>query len=181
MRRRAASPRKPALFHPMIQPRSASSTTTRRERSLQDIAIERCGFALGPQARYDYLLGLPEKDNIPKAIRAAMDRNYDIQIASGTPIMNSRAQQARGGDAEAEVEHRAVGRRPGSGLERVPLLGQRGRVPRRHEQSRDAVLDDLRRAVHRKVEPMVIHRAQPRDQHRARKPWRRGGCARRGL
>ncbi len=31
----------------------------------------------------------------PQAIRAAMDRNYDISIASGTPIMNSRAQQAR--------------------------------------------------------------------------------------
>ena len=45
---------------------------TRRERSLHDIAIERCGFALGPQARYDHLLGLPEQENIPKAIRAAM-------------------------------------------------------------------------------------------------------------
>ncbi|MGD9834260.1 MAG: type I restriction-modification system subunit M N-terminal domain-containing protein, partial [Piscinibacter sp.] len=37
---------------------------TRRERSLQDIAIEKCGFALGPQARYDYLLNLPEKEDI---------------------------------------------------------------------------------------------------------------------
>lgn len=45
---------------------------TRRERSLQDIAIEKCGFALGPSARYDYLLNLPEKEDIPKAIRAAM-------------------------------------------------------------------------------------------------------------
>ena len=45
---------------------------TRRERSLPDIAIEKCGFALGPTARYDYLLNLPEKEDIPKAIRAAM-------------------------------------------------------------------------------------------------------------
>ena len=45
---------------------------TRRERSLQDIAIEKCGFALGPFARYDHLLNLPEKEDIPKAIRAAM-------------------------------------------------------------------------------------------------------------
>src|SRR5450755_3075063 len=37
---------------------------TRRERSLQDIAIEKCGFALGPTARYDYLLNLPEKEDI---------------------------------------------------------------------------------------------------------------------
>jgi type I restriction enzyme M protein len=45
---------------------------TRRERSLQEIAIAKCGFALGPQARYDYLLNLPEKEDIPKTIRAAM-------------------------------------------------------------------------------------------------------------
>src|SRR6476620_3598024 len=36
---------------------------TRRERSLQDIAVEKCGFALGPAARYDYLLNLPEKED----------------------------------------------------------------------------------------------------------------------
>ena len=45
---------------------------TRRERALQEIAIERCGFALGPFARYDYLLNLPEKEDVAKAIRAAM-------------------------------------------------------------------------------------------------------------
>ena len=45
---------------------------TRRERTLQEIAIEHCGFALGPSARYDYLLNLPEKEDIAKAIRAAM-------------------------------------------------------------------------------------------------------------
>ncbi|MEE8616670.1 MAG: N-6 DNA methylase [Roseateles sp.] len=45
---------------------------TRAERSEQDIAIEKCGFYLKPQARYDYLLNLPEKENIAKAIRAAM-------------------------------------------------------------------------------------------------------------
>ena len=45
---------------------------TRRERTLQDIAIERCGFALGPFARYDYLLNLPEQEDVAKAIRAAM-------------------------------------------------------------------------------------------------------------
>ncbi|MFX8098491.1 type I restriction-modification system subunit M N-terminal domain-containing protein, partial [Acinetobacter baumannii] len=32
----------------------------------------KCGFYLKPQARYDYLLNLPEKENIAKAIRAAM-------------------------------------------------------------------------------------------------------------
>ena len=45
---------------------------TRRERTLQEIAIERCGFVLGPLVRYAYLLNLPEKEDIAKAIRAAM-------------------------------------------------------------------------------------------------------------
>lgn len=45
---------------------------TRRERSKEEIAIEKCGFYLEPKARYDYLLNLPEKQNIARAIRAAM-------------------------------------------------------------------------------------------------------------
>lgn len=45
---------------------------TRRERSEQDIAIEKCGFYLKPYARYDYLLNLPEQEDIAKAIRRAM-------------------------------------------------------------------------------------------------------------
>jgi type I restriction enzyme M protein len=46
---------------------------TRREKPLQDIAIGMCGFALAPHARYDYLLTLPEKEDIAKAIRGAMN------------------------------------------------------------------------------------------------------------
>ncbi len=45
---------------------------TRRERSEEEIAVEKCGFYLEPHARYDYLLNLPEKENIARAIRRAM-------------------------------------------------------------------------------------------------------------
>ncbi len=45
---------------------------TRRERTLEEIAIEKCGFYLKDFARYSYLLNLPEKEDIAKAIRAAM-------------------------------------------------------------------------------------------------------------
>ena len=45
---------------------------TRCERPLEDIAIQKCGFYLQDYARYDYLLQLPEKENIAKAIRRAM-------------------------------------------------------------------------------------------------------------
>jgi type I restriction enzyme M protein len=45
---------------------------TRRERPIQDIALEKCGFYLPPKARYDYLLNLPEKEDIAKALKNAM-------------------------------------------------------------------------------------------------------------
>ena len=45
---------------------------SRREKSLEEIAIEKCGFFLQDHARYDYLLKLPEKEDIAKAIRRAM-------------------------------------------------------------------------------------------------------------
>lgn len=45
---------------------------TRREKPLEEIAIEKCGFFLKDYARYDYLLKLPDKEDIAKAIRRAM-------------------------------------------------------------------------------------------------------------
>ncbi len=45
---------------------------SRRERPLHEIAIEKCGFYLPSEARYDYLLNLPEKEDIAKAIKSAM-------------------------------------------------------------------------------------------------------------
>lgn len=45
---------------------------TRREKTIHEIAIEKCGFYLPPKARYEYLLNLPEKEDIAKAIKQAM-------------------------------------------------------------------------------------------------------------
>ena len=45
---------------------------TRREKPLSEIALEKCGFYLPDHARYDYLLTLPEQENIAKAIQEAM-------------------------------------------------------------------------------------------------------------
>lgn len=45
---------------------------TRREKSISEIAIEKCGFYLPDHARYDYLLKLPEEKDIAKAIKEAM-------------------------------------------------------------------------------------------------------------
>lgn len=44
----------------------------RREKPIEDIALELCGFYLPEEARYDYLLGLPEDANIAQALKDAM-------------------------------------------------------------------------------------------------------------
>lgn len=45
----------------------------RLQRPKHEIAIEKCGFYLPPQAEYSYLLSLPEEKNIAKAIKQAME------------------------------------------------------------------------------------------------------------
>ncbi len=46
---------------------------SRREKPLSKIAIEKCGFYLPDHARYDHLLRLPDKEDIAKAIKKAME------------------------------------------------------------------------------------------------------------
>jgi type I restriction enzyme M protein len=50
----------------------AKLSGTRREKPIDEIAIEKCGFYLPPHARYDYLLNLPEQENVAKKIKEAM-------------------------------------------------------------------------------------------------------------
>lgn len=45
---------------------------TRREKSLANIAIDKCGFYLPDNARYNTLLNLPEEKDIAKALKNAM-------------------------------------------------------------------------------------------------------------
>lgn len=51
----------------------AKLSGTRREKSIDKIAIEKCGFYLPPHARYDYLLKLKESENVAKKIKEAME------------------------------------------------------------------------------------------------------------
>ena len=46
---------------------------TRREKPISEIAIEKCGFYLPDHARYKYLLELPEKEDLAKKIKQAME------------------------------------------------------------------------------------------------------------
>jgi type I restriction enzyme M protein len=60
------------LYEKEINVEFAKLKGSRRERPIHEIAIEKCGFYLPPKARYDYLLNLPEKEDIAKAIKQAM-------------------------------------------------------------------------------------------------------------
>lgn len=50
---------------------------TRPEKAISEIAIAKCGFYLPEHARYDYLLALPEKEDIAQALKAAMVVSLD--------------------------------------------------------------------------------------------------------
>ena len=52
---------------------------TRREKKISEIAIEKCGFYLPDNARYDHLLNLPEEKDIAKALKAAMKAIEDFK------------------------------------------------------------------------------------------------------
>ena len=47
-------------------------SSTRREKPISEIAIEKCGFYLPDNARYDFLLNQPEDKNMAKLIKEAM-------------------------------------------------------------------------------------------------------------
>ena len=61
---------------------------TRRERPIHEIAIEKCGFYLPKEARYEYLLNLPEKEDIAKALRKAMQliEEYKPELKDTLPL-----------------------------------------------------------------------------------------------
>lgn len=65
----------------------AAFSGTRRAKSIDKIAIEKCGFYLPPHARYDYLLNLNESENVAKKIKEAMTsiEEYKPELESVLP------------------------------------------------------------------------------------------------
>jgi type I restriction enzyme M protein len=59
---------------PEIEKELQAQKNHRRQRDEHEIAIEKCGFYLPPEAEYEYLLNLPEKEDIAKAIKEAMEK-----------------------------------------------------------------------------------------------------------
>lgn len=60
---------------------------SRVERAIHDIAIEKCGFYLPDEARYDYLLNLPESENLAEKIKTAMEliEKYSAELENTLP------------------------------------------------------------------------------------------------
>ncbi len=60
---------------------------TRMERPIHEIAIEKCGFFLPEEAKYDYLLSLPESENLSGKVKAAMEslEKYTSELEDTLP------------------------------------------------------------------------------------------------
>jgi len=61
------------LIENEIEAELKAQESNRRQRPIHEIAIEKCGFYLPRKARYNYLLNLPEEEDVAKAIKEAMD------------------------------------------------------------------------------------------------------------
>jgi len=60
---------------------------TRVGRPIHEIAIEKCGYYLPPEAKFDYLLHLPESENLAEKTKTAMENieKYTTELADILP------------------------------------------------------------------------------------------------
>ncbi|MCD6017686.1 MAG: methylase [Bacteroidetes bacterium] len=72
---------------PEIEKELKAQAGKRKQQTIDEIALLKCGFYLPPEAEYDYLLNLPEKENIVKKIKAAMEaiETYKPELAGCLP------------------------------------------------------------------------------------------------
>jgi len=77
-----------SLFESEINAEFEKLKVTRRERPIHEIAIEKCGFYLPKEARYEYLLNLPEKEDIAAALKKAMQliEEYKPELKDTLPL-----------------------------------------------------------------------------------------------
>ena len=65
----------------------AKTKGSRAERPIHEIAIEKCGYYLPEEAKFDYLLNLPESENLAEKTKAAMEEieKYTVELADTLP------------------------------------------------------------------------------------------------
>lgn len=74
-------------FEPEIKAEFDSIKGTRMERPIHEIAIEKCGFYLPEEAKYDWLLNLPESEDLAKKVKEAMEavEKYTAELEDTLP------------------------------------------------------------------------------------------------
>ena len=60
-------------FEAVINTEYKKTKGSRAERPIHEIAIEKCGYFLPPEAKFDYLLNLPESENLAEKTKTAME------------------------------------------------------------------------------------------------------------
>lgn len=74
-------------IRPGIEAELKAQKGSRMQQSESEIAIAKCGFYLPKEAQYEYLLALPEEDDIAKAIKHAMEEieKYKPELLDSLP------------------------------------------------------------------------------------------------
>lgn len=74
-------------YRAAIEEEYKASLGKRNEKKLEDVALKHCGYYLPEKSHFDYLLSLPEKENIPKAIKDAMEgiEKYKPELSGSLP------------------------------------------------------------------------------------------------
>ena len=73
---------------PAINKAYENDKGSRLERTIEQVAVEKCGFYLAPKARYDYLLNLPGEIKHAQALKEAMEsieQTQDVQFQGVLP------------------------------------------------------------------------------------------------
>jgi type I restriction enzyme M protein len=72
---------------PEIEAELKAQKGSRMQQSESEIAIAKCGFYLPKEAQYEYLLALPEEEDIAKAIKHAMEEieKYKPELLDSLP------------------------------------------------------------------------------------------------
>jgi type I restriction enzyme M protein len=74
-------------FEPAINAEYEKKKNTRAKRPIHEIAVEKCGYYLPPEAKFDYLLNLPESENLVEKTKNAMEKieKYTTELADTLP------------------------------------------------------------------------------------------------
>ena len=74
-------------FEDTINAEYQKNKGSRAERPIHEIAIEKCGYYLPDEAKFDYLLNLPEAENLAEKTKAAMEaiEKYTAELAETLP------------------------------------------------------------------------------------------------